>query len=240
MKNVHLRTKDGIKIELSYYNKGFDSVVIIAPGWCMTKDSKSFVEISNSFSNDFDVISFDFRGHGKSSGFYTFGAKEEAEIDEVIKFAKSKGYKKVFIIGFSLGAMIALQHQSKHNNANRAVFVSVPCDFDKIENKMWKKEAWGETFKKFELSRFLSVRPYLIPLKKEKPVDCIKELKIPSLFIAGKKDPTVCFWHTEKLYNLAECEKDFVQYENGIHAEDLFLYDRRGFYAQCINWFKKD
>ena len=88
MKNVHLRTKDGIKIELSYYNKGFDSVVIIAPGWCMTKDSKSFVEISNSFSDDFDVISFDFRGHGKSSGFYTLGAKEEAEIDEVIKFAK--------------------------------------------------------------------------------------------------------------------------------------------------------
>lgn len=239
MENIQLTTKDNIKIAANYYHNGFDSVVIIAPGWCMTKDSKSFVEIANSFLDNFDVISFDFRGHGKSKGLYTFGAKEESDMDEVIKFAKAKGYKKVFVIGFSLGAMIALIHQAKYNNADRTIFVSVPCDFDKIENKMWKKEAWEETFKKFELSRFLSIRPYLIPLKKEKPADEIKKLKIPSLFLAGKKDPTVCFWHTEKLYNLAECEKDFVLYENGIHSEDLFLYDKKGFSSLCLNWFQK-
>ena len=39
-----------IKILVNYYKQGFEEVVIIAPGWCMTKDSKSFCEISEFFA----------------------------------------------------------------------------------------------------------------------------------------------------------------------------------------------
>ena len=66
MQECILKTKDGVNIVINYYNQGFEEVVIVAPGWCMTKDSDAFVRISEMFAKQYDVISFDFRGHGKS------------------------------------------------------------------------------------------------------------------------------------------------------------------------------
>ena len=103
---------------------------------------------------------------------------------------------------------------------------------------MWKKEAFIPTLKKFELNRWLSVRPSIIIRKKIKPIDIVQQIKIPILFIAGKKDPTVYCWHTQKLYENAECEKRFELFENGIHAEDLFLDEPERFVNLCVNWLK--
>lgn len=33
MENLKLETKDNIKIEINYFEGGFDSVIVIAPGW---------------------------------------------------------------------------------------------------------------------------------------------------------------------------------------------------------------
>ena len=63
----------------------------------------------------------------------------------------------------------------------------------------------------------------------------IKYVKAPTLFIAGKKDPTVHPWHTEKLYKEAVCEKRFELFD-GIHAEDLYLDEPEKFVNICINW----
>ena len=226
MENLKLETKDNIKIEINYFKGGFDSVIVIAPGWCMTKDSKAFFEMEKEFSKEFDIISLDFRGHGRSKGFYTFGAKEEKDLDAVFDFIKNKNYKNVYLMGFSLGGMVSILYAAK-NKIDKLVVISAPCDFNKIENKMYKKEAWLETFKKFELKRFLSIRPSIIPHKKEKPIDYIDKINIPVLFITGKKDPTVYFWHTEELYKKAKCKKELFIYEKRIHAEDLFLYDKK-------------
>ena len=49
MKNLKVKTKDGINIALNYYPSGHNEVVIVAPGWCMTKDSKPFVKIAGIF-----------------------------------------------------------------------------------------------------------------------------------------------------------------------------------------------
>ena len=72
MKEFFLKTKDGIKLALNHYDTGHKEVLIIVHGWFMTKDSRAFSDMSQNFSKEFDVIAFDCRGHGKSSGFYTF------------------------------------------------------------------------------------------------------------------------------------------------------------------------
>ena len=58
--------------------------------------------MANLFSKSLDLISFDFRGHGKSSGIYTFTSKESEDIKSVVNYAK-KTYKRVYLTGFSLG-----------------------------------------------------------------------------------------------------------------------------------------
>ena len=236
MKNYNLKAKDKINIAINHYQNCHDKVVIVAPGWCMTKDSSAFCKISEMFARNFDVISFDFRGHGKSGGMYTFTAKELMDMDCVVRYARKVDYKKIYLAGFSLGAAMALVYASKSRFTNKVIAVSAPSDFDKIENQMWKKEAWGETFKKFELNRFASIRPYPFPLAKIKPIDIVDKIKVPTLFISGEKDPTVHPWHTKKLFEKAICPKKYKEYKNGCHAEDLFLHFEDDFTNLCLNW----
>lgn len=232
-----LTTKDKVKIAINHYESGSDEVLIVAPGWFMTKDSKAFLDISASFFEYLDVISLDFRGHGRSSGFYTFAAKEMQDIETVIEFAKSQ-YKNVYLMGFSLGAMICLNYVSSQSGIQKVIAVSPPCDFSKIENQMWKKEAWLPTFKKMELKRWFSIRPSIFPHKKIKTIDIIQNNEAETLYIAGKFDPTVHIWHTKALYDKSACKKEFKCFEMGEHAEDLFLGYKEEFMRLSLDWLE--
>lgn len=236
MKEIILTTEDNVKIAVNEYANGFDKVIIILPGWCMTKDSDAFKRISESFAEKVDVLTVDFRGHGKSGGLYTFTSKEIYDADAVVNYAKKRKYSEIYFAGFSLGGALSIIYPSLKGGIDKIIAVSAPSDFKKIENKMWKKEAWGETFKKFELGRFCSIRPCPIIYDKIKPTDVIKKINVPLLLIAGEKDPTVCAWHTEKLYSEAECKKQYKCFKNGFHAEDLYLYFKDEFMSLCFDW----
>lgn len=235
MKEIKLETKDGVKIAVNHYENGFKSVVILAPGWFMTKDSKSFAQMSEVFSQKADVLAMDFRGHGNSEGFYTFTSKEINDISAVIEFAK-ENYAQIYLVGFSLGGALVLIAGATYDCINKIIAVSAPTCFEKIENQMWKIEAWLPTFQKCELKRWLSIRPSLKICKKIRPIDIIEKVKCPTLFLAGEKDPTVFSWHTEALYKKAVCKKDYKLFKNCCHAEDLFLQDRANFIDVCTNW----
>ena len=136
MINRVLKTKDKIDIAINHYNNSHEEVVIVAPGWCMTKDSNAFCQISEMFAEHFDVITFDFRGHGKSGGMYTFMSKELIDMDCVVRFARKNNYKKIYLAGFSLGGAMVLIYASKSRFINKVIAVSAPADFDKIENDL--------------------------------------------------------------------------------------------------------
>lgn len=235
MKEIKIETKDGVKIAVNHYENGFKSVVILAPGWFMTKDSKSFAQMSEVFSQSADVLAMDFRGHGNSSGFYTFTSKEINDISGVIEFAKEH-YAQIYLVGFSLGGALVLIAGSTYDCINKIIAVSAPTCFEKIENQVWRPQAWIPTFQKCELKRWFSIRPSIKICEKIKPIDIIEKVKCPTLFLAGEKDPTVFSWHTEALYKKAVCKKDYKLFKNCCHAEDLFIQDRANFIEVCTNW----
>ncbi len=235
MKEIRLKTEDNVEIALNHYENGFEDVIIIAPGWFMTKDSKSFKDMSDILSKKSDILVLDFRGHGHSGGFYTFTSKEIKDMDAAVKFA-SERYKKIYLMGFSLGAAIVLIAGAKNSNIEKIIAVSAPISFEKIENMVWKKEAWIPTLKKFEPKRWFSIRPALPIGKKIKPIEIVDSIKCPTLFIAGEKDPTVCSWHTKTLYDKAICKKRYEIFKDCCHAEDLFLQDKNKFIQLCSDW----
>ena len=235
MERFFTKTEDDIKIAFNYYRTGYEEVVIICPGWFMTKDSKAFSSLAEDLSTKLDVISMDFRGHGESEGYFTFTSKEILDLEAVIKYAK-KYYKRIYLMGFSLGGALVLIEGALHNKVDKIISISAPTDFYRIENKMWHPNAWIPTLKKFEPKRWLSVRPSLVIHKKIKPIDIVDKITAPTLFIAGAKDVTVCPWHTEMLYQKAQCKKAFELFENGIHAEDIFINERERFLNICLQW----
>lgn len=238
--NLFLRTQDGIKIAINHYKTKHDEVLIIAHGWFMTKDSRYFTDMSDSFSQNFDVITMDFRGHGKSSGFYTFTSKETMDLKAVVDYAKEQNYRKIYLIGFSLGGALVLIHSALEKNVDKVIAVSAPYNFKRIENQMWKKEAWSHSFRKFEFIRWITVRPSLIIQKKISPINIVDKIEVPTFFIAGEHDKTVYPWHTESLYKKAKCKKHFELFKDCCHAEDLFYQEREKFMNLCNNWLLED
>lgn len=233
---IFLKTEDNTKIAINHYNKNRDFVVIIAHGWYMCKDSSVFKSLSEDFFKNYDVITIDFRGHGKSSGFYTFTANEHEDIKTVISYAKQR-YSRVGIVGFSLGAAISIIHAAKYNDIDSLVAVSAPVSFSKIENHFFKKEAIIPSIKKFELWRSLTIRPGNLLLKKVSPIDIIHEIvSAPILFMTGGNDPTVHPWHSQKLYDKAHEKKSLSVFKDNFHAEDLYINSREKFMCVCNNW----
>ncbi|MEI8390601.1 MAG: alpha/beta fold hydrolase [bacterium] len=234
---IFLKTEDNTKIAINHYDKGRDFVVIIAHGWYMCKDATIFKAMSEDFFKSHDVITLDFRGHGKSSGFYTFSANESMDIKTVINYAKQR-YSQIGLIGFSLGAAISIIHTAKYNDIDSLVVISAPISFDKIENHFFKKEAFLPTFKKFELWRSLSIRPGNLLLKKENPVDVIHKIKsAPILFMTGGNDPTIHPWHSKELFDKAHEKKSLLVFQDNFHAEDLYVNSRERFMNSCKDWF---
>lgn len=232
---LYLRTHDGVKIAINHHTTGHDEVLIIAHGWFMTKDSRYFSDMANVFSKNFDVISMDFRGHGKSSGVYTFTSKEPQDLKAVVDYAKQY-YKKIYLLGFSLGGALVLIHSALEKDVHKVIAVSAPYNFKRIENQMWKKEAWMQSLRKFELIRWVTVRPSPIISKKISPINIVSKIEVPTLFIAGECDKTVHSWHTKCLYKKAKCEKHFELFKDCCHAEDLFDQRREKFINICTQW----
>lgn len=120
-KERYLKTSDGIKIAINHFETNKEAVLIIANGWTMCKESLFIKDISKLFAKTFDVISFDFRGHGKSSGIYTFTSKETEDLKSVVNYA-NKNYKTVYLLGFSLGGAISIIHSANFKNIDPTFF----------------------------------------------------------------------------------------------------------------------
>jgi pimeloyl-ACP methyl ester carboxylesterase len=239
MQEKILNTNNKIQIAINHYHSPKrDSVIIICPGCFICKDAKPFLNMANDFFSHFDVITMNFRGHGKSSGLFTFTAKEHEDLSAVVKYAKEK-YSKIGLIGFSLGAATAIIYTATHKDIQSLIAVSAPSDFDKIENHFLKKEAIIPFFEKFELGKTPAIRPGNILQKKPKPIDLIHKISpIPVLFITGSNDPIISPWHTDELYKKAHEPKAILKFQDGIHAEELYLKSRNKFLKECITWFE--
>lgn len=233
---VYLTTVDKVKIAINHYKTDKEQVLIIAPGWTMSKDSKFIREIARNFAKFFDVISLDFRGHGKSSGFYTFTSKESLDLAAVIDYAKET-YKNVYLIGFSLGGAISIIHTTASKNVDKLITVSAPHSFLKIKHFGWVKDFLKNKFNKYEFRILTTLRPSLIIKKRIRPIDVVGMLSIPTLFIAGESDSIIRLTDTKSLFDKAKCQKRFEMFKQCNHAEDLIYQEKDKFIMVCTDWF---
>src|SRR3989338_707699 len=130
-------TSDQHKVYYDLYKRDHKKVIIIAHGFFNSKEAILLKQLGESLNSEYDVILFDFRGHGQSKGFFYWTAKEYLDLLAVIEFAK-KSYEKIGLIGFSLGAASSIIAASKTMSINSIVSISAPTEFVKIDYRVWE------------------------------------------------------------------------------------------------------
>lgn len=188
-----------------------------------------------------DVIMFDFRGHGQSSGTYTWSAKEDTDVNTVIDYAKSKMYRHIGIVAFSLGAAAAVNAAALRDDVESMVLISCPSRFEMINYHFWEPGMLSDLKDNIECNwQGKGARPGNIFIPKEKPIDTVKKIKHASLlFIHGDRDWVIKMRHSKKLYDAANTPKDLVIIKGGLHAERLIQYHPDQMQKLMEDWFSK-
>jgi len=234
-----LLTSDGQKIAYHYYKNHHNKVVIIAPGFYNSKDSALFKSLAQALLDEYDVFVFDFRGHGASSGNFTWTAYEPNDLNAVIEYAKGRNYKNIGIIGFSLGAAVSIIAASKRDDIKSMVLISCPASLWGIDYHFWEPEMLSDLKSNFECNWHGKGARVDMPFyKKERPVDCIRQVKkTPLFFIHGSRDWVIKDRHSRMLYNDTVSYKKIELIKNGLHAERLFEQYPKRINKLIHTWF---
>lgn len=234
-----LLTADHQKIAYAHYNAGHKEVIVIAPGFFNSKESILLKALKEALLEDYDVIMFDFRGHGKSQGVFFWMSREALDLEAVLDYAAAQ-YAKVGLIGFSLGGATSINVLSKSDKADSLVVISAPSAFEKVDFRFWKLDLENDiVYNLGKGGKGKGVRPGPFWLKKIKPVDVIENVKAPILFIHGDKDWVVDHKHSVKLFEKTKSRKELKIIKNGPHAEYLMRKNSKELLDSIKEWFRK-
>ena len=236
-----LVTPDKQKIAYRHYKGGHDKAIIIAHGFYNSKDAGILKKLAESIYDEYDVFMFDFRGHGKSRGLYTWTSKEGRDLEAVLDYIDGK-HKKVGILAFSFGGSVAINTLAHDTRVNSLICVSSASDPYKTDYQFWKLDLKGDlsyTLFTLEGLKGRGFRPGPFWLKKDKPIDNVAKIQIPILYIHGEKDWVIKPWHSQALYDKTQSKKKLVIIKNGPHAEYLARDYFEQFMTEVKIWFKE-
>jgi uncharacterized protein len=158
-----IATPDKDFLDLDWYKTGSSNLVIISHG-LEGNTKRGYVKgMAEVFlKSGYDVLAWNYRGCSGEMNlaprFYHSGATDD--LDTVIVHAERQGrYRKIFLIGFSLGGNITLKYLGEnHASAERVIkgiAISVPLDLDSSCHSLSRRE------------NFLYERRFLMSLKKK-------------------------------------------------------------------------
>src|ERR1700726_2024386 len=88
-----LVTEDGVPIDAIHLPGDQDLAIVVAHGFTLSWQRPNVWRIANRFNRMAGVLTFDFRGHGRSGGLSTLGDREIKDLDVVVTWARELGYR---------------------------------------------------------------------------------------------------------------------------------------------------
>jgi pimeloyl-ACP methyl ester carboxylesterase len=126
IKATTLVTGDGVPIEAVHLPGPSDLGIIVAHGFTLNWQRPSVWGVATRLNRFGGVVSFDFRGHGRSGGVSTVGDREIKDLAVAVAYARELGYARIATVGFSMGASIVLRHAGLLGGVDAVVAVSGP------------------------------------------------------------------------------------------------------------------
>lgn len=230
-----------LKLHGTFLNQNSNKSVIIIHGY----GAKIKFRIQDApfyYNQGFNVLLIDQRVHGLSEGKYvSLGKYESQDLLEWIKWLSAKtNNSKIVLDGVSMGAATVLCASRLDLPAN-VVFAVSDCSYTTMQEliKATSKrymlvpnwlliglgEGYARRFGKFSLNQ-------------DGPIDCVKQAKIPILFIHGTGDKLIPVSMSNELYDACISDKKLVQIPDAGHAFS-FTYDRKRCEKEIMGFVEK-
>lgn len=211
----YLLTADEVSLQVRYMPGGDNGAVIVAHPAVTGQRYAPLVEIAERLTEHFDVVTFDFRGHGGSGGRMELNLEGPLEdLRTVISAVRSRGYPWVGAVGFSLGAMCAFIQAALSGSLDAVAAVGAPPLMPDIEPYRRWLPAWS-IFLRFLGARFKGVNP-----GGPQPMDVAAGFPdIPLLVIHGGNEAFYSREDLEEMLDVLGGRAEFWVIDGAAHTE---------------------
>ena len=215
---------------LSYEDVSFPSAVdhLTMRGWFLPAESdRVVIMVHGAGSNRADpsngmldiaaglvghgcnVLMFDLRGCGESDGSMVSGGYyEKRDLEGAVDYVKERGFGRIGVLGFSLGAVTSLLAAAEDTDIDAVVSDSAFSDLNDIMKPEFSARTRApQVF--LDPILFMIKLMYGVDFRAIRPVASVADITPrPVLFIHGDADQTIPVEHARRLYRAADNPRD--------------------------------
>lgn len=240
-KPVRVRTADGLDLTFWWWDQQAvrSRLIIVAPGFAQHHGTRIMKHVARELWGKADVLGVDFRGMAGNPGRYGFGYAEHLDLQAAFAWARRMRYRSVELLGFSMGAYIALRAVAQDPGPVRRLwFVSGPTRLEDIVltggplRQVWavishwsriKVRVWAGSQWFFRWDWPLRPKP--------DAVEFAARVRIPVHFLVGHFDQLVLPALTRRVHAAVRGKKSLTEFPGGQHAEYMALEEKGAFLA---------
>ncbi|MEY9846269.1 alpha/beta hydrolase [Streptacidiphilus sp. MAP5-3] len=223
---ARLTAADGVSIHAAYLppqNADATVAVVLAHGFGGAVERPAVRRAARVFAGSAGVITFSFRGHGRSDGLSTVGDREVLDLDATVAWARALGFETVVTVGFSMGGAVALRHAALHGGVAAVAAVSAPARWYYQGTAPMRRLHWvvmkplGRVVGRIGLKTRIDPNEWVdVPIP---PVDAAARVNVPLLVVHGDADPYFPLDHPRSLREAAPDSELWIEPGFG-HAEN--------------------
>lgn len=226
------------KILRGYHHKNsYDNLVIMLHGFTGNKTEARllFRNLSEEMElNGFDSLRMDFFGHGESDGQFKNMTLESLneQVQTIIEYSINLGYKKLYLLGFSMGGMIALLNLD--NMFEKVVLISPATRMPDSTKNLFEQsplENGNADIGGLELSR-----NFYESFQEVNVLKYCKTFKKPIMFVIGKNDKAVPYNYV--LETKTQFSNSIIHIIDGCDHTYSSIEYRKKLYQVTINFLK--
>ncbi len=217
-------TTDGVPIDAAHLPGDSDLGIVLAHGFTLNWQRPAVWRAATRLNEFGGVVTFDFRGHGRSGGVSTVGDKEIRDVEVAVGYARELGYQRIATVGFSMGGSVVLRHAGLIGGVDAVVSVSSPGKWYyrgtrsmRLVHLAIENRAGRFVTKMMLKTRISSGKWDPVPLPPDDAAALISP--IPLLVVHGDKDEFFPVAHAQRIFDAARDPKELWIVPGFGHAE---------------------
>jgi alpha-beta hydrolase superfamily lysophospholipase len=203
------------------------AAVVIVHGFSASASCPHVESLADAlYADEFDVITYDARGHGSSEGESTLGDAEQHDVAAAVHLARERS-ERVVLVGASMGAIAALRYAATDPELAGVVAVSCPAAWRLPRNARgilaaaMTRTGLGRRL----TSRLIGVRVAARWTNPLPPIALVTNLHTPVTYVHGSDDPFIAARDADELFDATPEPRQLVLVPGMGHAFEALAID---------------